>query len=83
MFNTIWDRCRTEGNSLSGQNGIGLEISGQGYAKSTFVAIKWTTFLPRYIDPALLTMVLQFQAAQCTTIKRWTSESYSKKVFCK
>ena len=25
----------------------------------------------RYIDPALLTMVLQFQAAQCTTIKRY------------
>ena len=24
-----------------------------------------------YIDPALLTMVLQFQAADCTTVKRW------------
>ena len=28
-------------------------------------------FMLRYIDPALLTMVLQFQAAQCTTIKRF------------
>ena len=28
-------------------------------------------FVLRYIDPALLTMVLQFQAAQCTTIKRF------------
>mgnify|MGYP007015959911 CR=1 FL=1 len=30
-----------------------------------------TGFCPRYIDPALLTMVLQFQAADCTTVRRW------------
>ena len=35
-------------------------------------------FVLRYIDPALLTMVLQFQAAQCTTIKRFEKKVSSK-----
>ena len=36
-------------------------------------------FMLRYIDPALLTMVLQFQAAQCTTIKRLEEKKVSLK----
>ena len=31
-----------------------------------------------YIDPALLTMVLQFQAADCTTVKRWVLAKLSQ-----
>ena len=47
-----------------GRNGRGLGDSSLSIISFIFASI-W------YIDPVLLTMVLQFQAADCTTVKRY------------